>query len=624
MKNKILILFLFAAPVAYGQTSLFSAGITYCNGAPAHNPGNTGSRYAIDTVTYNLYIRRHTNAWGLIGNNWIQNISGCSAPAYTPTKYNPKLAINTCDPKELYAWDGAAWDKIAPSTAGISGTGLATRIAAWTASGALGYDVSMVLDTINNRMGVNTQAPVRTLHVTGEARISDLTTDTPTRLVGADADGDLGEMAIGAGLSISGGILNTAAGTITGAGLLPRIPVWNSATNIGYESSIRIDTTNNALLFGTIGSNGAISGVRPLIDITSGVNRYSVSPQYSFGPVAEITNGTVNAYIGFIAGTTFYTGTQTGHEYVLRVGNANALTINTSRGVEIPIAEFIRFEANANTPSAFNIYNAGNTRNGLYSSGRFRIFTSADGNSTQGISFGKVSTSDGTTYTEQAVLFENTGNFTLGHSVLGTARLDVNSSGTTNASDAANFANSNDSTILRVRSDRRVGINTAYPRVALDAGALVNTDGIAFPSGTTAQRPAVDDVIRTDTDVDGVEVRYRGDWYRITSDVTPTIAAGAGLGSGSSVSCVGNDLGGTITFTTGSTAVAGALFTATFAGAFSSGNVITVTFSARNAAAAAEISEMYISAESTTSFTLTSWSALTDETEYKINYKIGQ
>ena len=55
----------------------------------------------------------------------------------------------------------------------------------------------------NTRIG-STSAPARKLDVTGEVRISDLTTDNPTRIVGADADGDLNEITIGSGLSLSG------------------------------------------------------------------------------------------------------------------------------------------------------------------------------------------------------------------------------------------------------------------------------------------------------------------------------------------------------------------------------------------------------------------------------------
>lgn len=56
---------------------------------------------------------------------------------------------------------------------------------------------AMRITPTTRRIGINERYPQRLLHVTGEARITDLTTDTPTRLVGADADGDLGQMRFG-------------------------------------------------------------------------------------------------------------------------------------------------------------------------------------------------------------------------------------------------------------------------------------------------------------------------------------------------------------------------------------------------------------------------------------------
>ncbi len=46
----------------------------------------------------------------------------------------------------------------------------------------------------DRRVGIGTSSPQRTAHIAGEARITDLTTDTPTRVVGADPEGDLGEI----------------------------------------------------------------------------------------------------------------------------------------------------------------------------------------------------------------------------------------------------------------------------------------------------------------------------------------------------------------------------------------------------------------------------------------------
>ncbi len=60
------------------------------------------------------------------------------------------------------------------------------------------------------KVGIGTTTPARTLHVTGEARITDLTTDNPTQIVGADADGDLAQVKLGTGLSLSNDTLNAS------------------------------------------------------------------------------------------------------------------------------------------------------------------------------------------------------------------------------------------------------------------------------------------------------------------------------------------------------------------------------------------------------------------------------
>ena len=59
-------------------------------------------------------------------------------------------------------------------------------------------------------IGIEVSAPARTFDVNGEVRIRDLVTDAPTKLVGADADGDLNEVTIGSGISLTGGVLSSS------------------------------------------------------------------------------------------------------------------------------------------------------------------------------------------------------------------------------------------------------------------------------------------------------------------------------------------------------------------------------------------------------------------------------
>ena len=66
----------------------------------------------------------------------------------------------------------------------------------------------------SGQLGLLTNLPARTLHVAGEARITDLTTDPPTRIVGADADGDLGEATLGFGLALSSSVLGVDTGDL--------------------------------------------------------------------------------------------------------------------------------------------------------------------------------------------------------------------------------------------------------------------------------------------------------------------------------------------------------------------------------------------------------------------------
>ena len=89
--------------------------------------------------------------------------------------------------------------------------------------------------------GLGTSSPQRLLHVAGEARITDLTTDTPTRIVGADADGDLGAITVSTGLDLTGGVLTT-----TGAStwLKTELEASRDVTIAGGSSTdFRIQTT---------------------------------------------------------------------------------------------------------------------------------------------------------------------------------------------------------------------------------------------------------------------------------------------------------------------------------------------------------------------------------------------
>jgi hypothetical protein len=125
-----------------------------------------------------------------------------------------------------------------------SGGRFSLKTAAAGASGSTitwNEDFSLVQST--RFVGIGQTSPQRKLDVNGEARIADLTTDTPTRIVGADADGDLGAITVSTGLNLASGVL-TATGASTW--LKPELESGRDVTISGAASTdFRIQTTRN-------------------------------------------------------------------------------------------------------------------------------------------------------------------------------------------------------------------------------------------------------------------------------------------------------------------------------------------------------------------------------------------
>ena len=207
-------------------------------------------------------------------------------------------------------------------------------------------------------------SPQRTLHVTGEARITDLTTDTPTGIVGHDADGDLGTITVGSGLSLSGGSLTSTAGTfyqtmrdngsaetqqpalnfissstvsalLTNDGAnsetevtfaIPNNAISNALLRQGVARSVigvtgnatanvadiqgttdqvlRVNTTGNALAFGQIATGGITDDAVTYAKIQNVVNDERLLGRVSGanGIVEELTQAQVQTFLG-ITGT---------------------------------------------------------------------------------------------------------------------------------------------------------------------------------------------------------------------------------------------------------------------------------------------------------------------------------
>jgi hypothetical protein len=225
-------------------------------------------------------------------------------------------------------------------------------------------------------------------------------------------------------------------------------------------------------------------------------------------------------------------------------------------------------------------------------------------------------------WTERVRLAHTTGSFLIG-TTSDAARLTTRGSGSTSGTDNFLAENSSGTDILVVQDDAKVGILTASPAVSLDIGSA--TDAARLPNGTTAQRPtAAAGQIRYNSTVGGLEVRDGSKWIRLTSSLTPGIAAGAAAGTGPTISVTGNDLAGSISLTTGTSTTTGTLATVTFNQAFDGSAQITVQLDGSSDAAITQALRYGVGSAGNTSFVVTAPTALDASTSYVFTYTIHQ
>lgn len=142
------------------------------------------------------------------------------------------LSGNAGDILQIQNSSGVALSKFDPdgdlgvgvnSSAALSNTLVVKGAGATSATSPLLVENSAGTDIIyaddSGQVAIGTNLPARKFHVAGEVRVTDLTTDPPTRMVGADADGDFGAIAVGSGLSLSAGTLTANAAAIDHGGL---------------------------------------------------------------------------------------------------------------------------------------------------------------------------------------------------------------------------------------------------------------------------------------------------------------------------------------------------------------------------------------------------------------------
>jgi hypothetical protein len=151
--------------------------------------------------------------------------------------------------------------------------------------------------TKNNLEGAtrigSTSAPTRTLEVTGEALISDLTTTAATKIVGADNNGVLSGITVSTGLDLTAGVL--------------------TATGSGGD--------------GIYGGDGSLPAGGTDVDLTAGTIRWNMASGASIKHAMTIYAGTSNTasrYLTFHGGADSVRFQRTGgHNYLQHLGSGN-------------------------------------------------------------------------------------------------------------------------------------------------------------------------------------------------------------------------------------------------------------------------------------------------------------
>lgn len=130
----------------------------WTDGAPTHNPGTSGAKFAVEKATFEWYEWKTGTTWVKSGDR-IQQISGCTAPAYVPGKNDSRIVINGCTsptiPK-LYQYVGptvADWVCLNCAAGGGSGT-----VESFTFSDGNGFDGTVTNSTTTPTLSLATTA----------------------------------------------------------------------------------------------------------------------------------------------------------------------------------------------------------------------------------------------------------------------------------------------------------------------------------------------------------------------------------------------------------------------------------------------------------------------------------
>ena len=364
-----------------------------------------------------------------------------------------------------------------------------------------------------SKAGIKTNAPNRDLEVAGEVRITDLTTDAPTRLVGADADGDLGQVTLGAGLSLASSSLLADTNF-----LVTRFDTASMLTN--YLRTGVAASTYLPLSGGTIsGASSANNYTDALLNVNYQHIGFPTNQNVS-GIITNINTNGENAFGILSEASTIYKNA------IGVKGKANLLATG-GNGVAYGILGEIT--ANAGGGSASNSY-AGyfNNTSTVSDGNHYGLFV----NTASGGDYGIYQTGSGINYFGSNTSIGGTLGVT-GATTL-SAPLTVNSSAVFNEaatdSDFRVESEANAHMLFVDASTSRVGIGYASPTKTLDVNGEVRINTVtATPTSLLGKNGS--NVVGEVTTVAQTGLMTRGETTATTGSPSATFTVTHGLGA---------------------------------------------------------------------------------------------
>jgi hypothetical protein len=594
------------------------------------------------TTTYTNTLSLGGGSWSITGAG-IAAISN-TAGAITVTATEAQVANNGLSDNEAGGGIFRLGNRYMNSSDGLFSNDRKVNLNAFKLYIGDNTDSTLVMfDGTNDRVGIHTTIADTKLHVNGNMKVTDLSSVTPTRLVGADGNGIFAELFLGSGLSISAGTLNVSAAgfyqTFRDDGVAA-----TQRPNANFVSTGRISTllTDDAGNTETEASFDIVTNSIGNTQLRQGVARSVVG-----------VTGNATANVADIQGTT---------DQVLRVstaGTALAFGQIATGGITDDAVTYAKIQnVVSNNVVLGNIAGAGGiiaelTQANLYTllgmtgvANRFALWTG-----TNTLSSDAAFTFDGTND-------RMTVNGTVAGSGANAAFLNLNSGAITGATEflrmsgnitgnmvasllnSNNLANSN--SILTVS----VGGSVAGDPLAqfTISGVVTNTigtdnsDNDKFKITTNSSTPGgngnasfvmTKDAIplygfNTDAPVYVVDIagQARATQFKNTSSPPTVDTPGAGLGTGGTIDIVeGGNNGFSIQFTTGTTPTAdGNLFKVTYSTAFTTNSF--PIWCAGNGVSATDYNKFSRTTQGPAGFTQQAKGTLTANTTYKLFYNV--